>query len=70
MPYMHSESLKIHQQAVILYDQEGMENNLEFEYKHKQIIEQFGRYPHRNEILERISTGQELSFLQQPGSSF
>ena len=70
MPYMHSESLTIHEQAVLLFNQEGMESNLKFEYKHKQIIEQFGRYPHRNEVLQRMSSAKEISFLQQPGSSF
>ncbi|MCA2453354.1 DUF924 domain-containing protein, partial [Vibrio alginolyticus] len=37
---------------------------------HKAIIDQFGRYPHRNAILGRESTPEELAFLQQPGSSF
>ncbi len=70
MPYMHSESLKVHEVAVDLFTQNGVENNLEFEIKHKQIIEQFGRYPHRNAILGRNSTPEEIEFLKQPGSSF
>ncbi len=70
MPYMHSESLLIHQQAVELYNQPGLEFNLDFEHKHKVIIERFGRYPHRNAILGRTSSAEELTFLQQPGSSF
>ena len=70
MPYMHSESAVIHQQAVILFNQPGLENNYEFELKHKAIIDKYGRYPHRNEILGRESTAEELKFLQQPGSSF
>lgn len=70
MPYMHSESLLIHEKAVELFSQTGLEHNLDFELKHKVIIEQFGRYPHRNEILGRVSTPQELAFLQQPGSRF
>ncbi len=70
LPYMHSESAHIHQTAVTLYQREGLENNLAFELQHKKIIDQFGRYPHRNEILGRISTPDELAFLQQPGSSF
>ena len=70
MPYMHSESLVIHQQAVELFSQTGLEHNLDFELKHKVIIEKFGRYPHRNAILGRISTPKEIEFLQQPGSSF
>lgn len=70
MPYMHSESLKIHEEAVQLFKSNGIENNLDFEYRHKAIIERFGRYPHRNEILGRASTADEIEFLKQPGSSF
>jgi len=70
MPYMHSESQLIHEQAVILFDQPGLEDNLHFEYRHKEIIDRYGRYPHRNEILGRISTTDELDFLESPGSSF
>jgi len=70
LPYMHSESLLVHEQAVKLFDQAGMEDNYRFELKHKEIIERFGRYPHRNAILNRQSTSEELTFLQGPGSSF
>ena len=70
LPFMHSESLKIHEVAETLYRQPGLESNLEWELKHKRIIERFGRYPHRNAALGRESTQEELAFLQQPGSSF
>ena len=70
MPYMHSESALVHAQAVSLFSQPGMEDNLRFELHHKAIIDRFGRYPHRNAILERSSTAQELAFLSEPGSSF
>ncbi|HTF83653.1 MAG TPA: DUF924 family protein [Cellvibrio sp.] len=70
MPYMHSESLVIHEEAVRLFTANGIQNNLDFEFQHKAIIEKFGRYPHRNKILGRESTAEELVFLQQPGSSF
>ncbi len=70
MPYMHSESLVVHEEAVRLFKQSGLENNLDFEYRHKVIIERFGRYPHRNKILGRQSSEEELEFLTQPGSSF
>jgi len=70
MPFMHSESLLIHNYAVELFSQPGMDNNLDFELRHKDIIERFGRYPHRNDILGRESTSQEVSFLLEPGSSF
>ena len=70
MPCMHSESLLIHGQAVRLFAQPGMEGTLAFEIRHKAIIERFGRYPHRNAILGRLSTPEEQAFLDQPGSSF
>lgn len=70
MPYMHSESLTIHEAAVCLYKKNGIESNYNFELKHKAIIERFGRYPHRNIILGRESTPDELEFLMQPDSSF
>jgi uncharacterized protein (DUF924 family) len=70
MPYMHSESPLIHKEAVILFSAAGLENNLDFELRHKKIIDRFGRYPHRNEVLGRASSPEEISFLQQPGSGF
>ena len=70
MPFMHSESAAIHKVAVALYEANGIESNYQFELKHKAIIDEFGRYPHRNEILGRVSTPAELEFLSGPGSSF
>lgn len=64
MPYMHSESPLIHEEAVRLFSSEGMEENLNFEFEHKKIIDQFGRYPHRNEILQRNSSLGELEFMK------
>ena len=70
MPYMHSESALVHTQAAILFAQPGMEDTLRFELRHKEIIERFGRYPHRNALLGRESTPEELAFLSEPGSGF
>lgn len=70
MPYMHSESLVIHSEALRLFDQPGLEENLRHERRHREVLERFGRYPHRNAILGRASTPAELAFLSQPGSSF
>jgi uncharacterized protein (DUF924 family) len=70
LPYMHSESRRIHKLAVGLFSEPGMENNLDFENKHKAIIDRFGRYPHRNKILGRVSTQEEVQFLKTEGSSF
>ncbi len=70
MPFMHSESRLIHEQAEQLFRDTGQKGSHEFELKHKAIIDRFGRYPHRNELLGRTSTAEELEFLQRPGSRF
>lgn len=70
MPFMHSESKIIHLEAFKLFEALGHPLNLDFEIKHKAIIDRFGRYPHRNEILGRISSTEEIEFLQQPNSRF
>ena len=70
MPFMHSESLLIHEEALILYTRLGIKDSIEFENRHKIIIEKFGRYPHRNAILGRTSTEEEIKFLTQAGSGF
>ena len=70
MPFMHSESLKIHETGLRLFKANGIQSYLDFEIKHKQIIERFGRYPHRNQILGRRSTPAEIAFLEQPDSVF
>ncbi len=70
LPYMHSESLPMHEIAVGLYERNGLADNLDFELRHKRIIERFGRYPHRNAVLGRKSTDAEQAFLATPGSSF
>ncbi len=70
MPFMHSESLEIHKQSIVLFEELGHEVSTDFAYKHKEIIDRFGRYPHRNDALGRESTKEEIEFLKQPGSSF
>lgn len=70
MPWMHSESAAIHQRAVPLFTAHAPANNLDYELRHKAIIDRFGRYPHRNAILGRASSAEELAFLREPGSSF
>lgn len=70
MPYMHSEDAKVHEQAVVLFSQKGLEYSLKYEFMHKKIIDRFGRYPHRNQVLGRVSTAEEVEFLKEPGSSF
>jgi uncharacterized protein (DUF924 family) len=73
MPLMHSEVLDDQQQCVDLFHQMGardFQNSHNFAIRHRDIIQQYGRFPHRNAILGRDSTPAELKFLQEPGSSF
>lgn len=70
MPFMHSESKRIHDFAEKLFKEHASKNSYDFEMRHKAIIDRFGRFPHRNVILGRESTEQERDFLKQPGSSF
>jgi uncharacterized protein (DUF924 family) len=68
MPFMHSESARIHESAAGLFIM--LPRSLKYAVRHREIIERFGRYPHRNAILGRISTPKEIEFLETPGSSF
>jgi len=70
MPYMHSESRAIHEEALKLFATDHDANNLDYERRHKAIVERFGRFPHRNAVLGRESTPEEIEFLKTPGSSF
>jgi len=70
MPYMHSESAAIHAAGEPLMRERAEPGTHDYELRHKAIVDRFGRYPHRNAILGRESTPEELEFLKQPGSSF
>jgi uncharacterized protein (DUF924 family) len=72
MPLMHSESRQDQEQSVDLFAAAGVElkANLDSALRHKKIIDRFGRFPHRNPMLGRKSTLEELEFLKQPGSRF
>ncbi|MBP6561857.1 MAG: DUF924 domain-containing protein [Neisseriaceae bacterium] len=70
MPFMHSESARIHEDAVRLFTALGDANTLDFELRHKAIVDRFGHYPHRNKALNRSSSEEEIAFLQEEGSSF
>ncbi len=70
MPFMHSESAKIQEQSVVLFEQLGEKESTEYAYKHKEIIDKFGRFPHRNESLNRKSTNEEVEFLKEHGRGF
>jgi len=70
MPYMHSESRSIHQASERLFSSLGLPDNHDSALRHKAIVDRFGRYPHRNAVLGRASTAEEIEFLKQPGSRF
>ncbi len=70
MPFMHSDSRVIHAHAAQPFASLGLDDSYKFELRHKAIIDRFGGYPHRNMVLGRESTPEELEFLQQPGSRF
>ncbi len=63
MPYMHSENLADQEQSLILFNQEGLEDNLRFAQHHYEIVKQFDRFPHRNKILGRENTEAEIEYL-------
>jgi len=66
MPFMHSENLGDQIYSVKLFEQAGLESNIRFAKHHRSIIEKFSRFPHRNEILKRKSTPEELEYLASP----
>ena len=70
MPMMHSEDISMQEKSLPLFKQHTNKRTYEFAVKHRDIIAKFGRFPHRNLILSRPSTEEELIFLNQPGSSF
>lgn len=68
MPFMHSESKLIHEEAMELFQNLEDEDTLVYELLHKEIIDRFGRFPHRNKILGRMTTPKESEFLKtHPG---
>ncbi|MBF0194247.1 MAG: DUF924 domain-containing protein [Magnetococcales bacterium] len=70
LPLEHSENLEDQQQCVALFEKSGNTNGLTWAIDHLKIIQRFGRFPHRNKILGRVSSKEEEEFLKQPGSSF
>jgi uncharacterized protein (DUF924 family) len=70
MPMMHSESLKVHQQAMPLFESLPNKEYGVFEKKHAEVIARFGRFPHRNEVLGRSSSTEEKAYLQENPRGF
>lgn len=63
MPYMHSESLLVHEEALRLFTELGDEETLKFEIAHAETLRRFGRYPRRNLALLRESTAEEVEYI-------
>lgn len=70
LPFEHSEDLDDQERAVDLFKALGDDTGLDWAIKHYDIIKRFGRFPHRNAVLGRLSTPEEKAFLTQPGSAF
>lgn len=70
LPFMHSETLAEQEEGMRLYAVLGLASPLDYMRRHRDIIARFGRFPHRNEFLGRVSTPEEVEFLKQPGSRF
>ena len=73
IPFMHSERREHQQRSVTLFQRLAEQRayfDTSYAVRHQQVIARFGRFPHRNSVLGRVSTPAELTFLKQPGSSF
>lgn len=75
LPLEHAEDLAAQERCVALFTaladpHESMRSMLDYAVRHRDVIQRFGRFPHRNAVLGRASTAEELAFLEQPGSSF
>lgn len=66
MPFMHSEALADQERSVHLFQQPGLEQSLSFARHHQGLIRRFGRFPHRNAILGRANTAEEVAYLASP----
>jgi uncharacterized protein (DUF924 family) len=62
LPYMHSESLLIHEESLRLHKALGVEEGVQYELAHQDVLRRFGRYPRRNEALGRVSTPEEREY--------
>ena len=75
MPFEHAEDARMQERAVTLFmalakGDAVFNDALDYALRHRGVIARFGRFPHRNVILGRASTPEEMAFLQQPGSRF
>ncbi len=66
MPLMHSEILADQDLSVAMFEKPGLESSLRYAQHHRNIIQKFGRFPHRNVVLNRVSSKEELEYLSSP----
>jgi uncharacterized protein (DUF924 family) len=70
LPFQHAETSADQARSVELFTALGKPLALDFALRHQEVVDRFGRFPHRNEVLGRLSTAEEEAFLKEPGSSF
>jgi uncharacterized protein (DUF924 family) len=75
MPFEHAEDARMQERSVTLFTalaqaNDGYQGVLDYAHQHRGVIARFGRFPHRNRILGRASTPDEIAYLEQPGSGF
>ena len=75
LPFEHHESVAMQDESVrllsaLISEAPALQNMLDYAHKHHAVVARFGRFPHRNAVLDRMSTAEELTFLQEPGSRF
>ncbi len=75
LPFEHAEGMVMQEEALRLFtrlatEAPELQNMLDYAQRHHDVVQRFGRFPHRNVILGRQSTAEEIEFLKQPGSGF
>lgn len=75
LPFEHAEGIAMQDEAVRLFtrlavESPALDGMLDYAHKHRVVVQRFGRFPHRNAILGRLSTAEEEAFLREPGSRF
>ncbi len=66
LPYMHSERMADQERSVALFEAAGLKSNLKWACHHREVVRRFGRFPHRNAVLGRASTPEEVVWLESP----
>ncbi|MEP3232128.1 MAG: DUF924 family protein [Hyphomicrobiales bacterium] len=70
MPFMHAETLEDQEQSVALFTALGITSNIAYANKHHDVVKKYGRFPHRNKAIDRVSSPEEKTFINTPGTAF